>query len=109
MKKSFLIILSLLGLTFAAHAKVEVLLNEPFSNNFGEFTLDEQKYPNCTYSSMWYIDQNYQYAKITANTAGVSKGASDCKLISPVIDTKGYDHLQLRLLNHRMFRKISIC
>lgn len=96
MKKSFLIILNLLGLTFAAHAKVEVLLNEPFSNNFGEFTLDEQKYPNCTYSSMWYIDQNYQYAKITANTAGVSKGASDCKLISPVIDTKGYDHLQLR-------------
>ena len=96
MKKLFLFVLTVLMLSSAGYAQSEILLDEPFSTTWGTFTLDEQKYPNCSYTSMWYIDANYGYAKVTANKGGQSMGASDCKLISPVLDTKGYMQVVLR-------------
>lgn len=79
-----------------AEEKTIVLLDEPFSENLGDFTLSEQKYPGCTYSTMWYVDKNYGYAKVTANKGGSSLGASDCKLISPALDAKGASIISLR-------------
>ena len=96
MKKLFFIFLAVCGLANAGYAQVEELLNEPFATSLGAFTLDEEKYPGCTYASVWYVDQNYQYAKVTANKGGQSMGASDCKLISPVLNTQGCTHVYLR-------------
>ena len=97
MKKVFLpIIIALFGMTIVANAQVEVLLEEPFAESLGSFTLDEQKYPGCTYASMWYVDRTHQYAKVTANKGGQSMGASDCKLISPVLNTQGCTKVVLR-------------
>ena len=96
MKKVFFIFLAIWGLANAGYAQVEELLNEPFATSLGAFTLDEEKYPGCTYASVWYVDQNYQYAKVTANKGGQSMGASDCKLISPVLNTQGCTHVYLR-------------
>ena len=96
MKKLFLILWVFFGVTVAGVAQVEVLLDEPFATSLGAFTLDEQKYPGCTYASMWYVDKTYKYAKVTANKSGQSLGASDCKLISPVLNTQGCTHVYLR-------------
>ncbi len=97
MKKVFLpIIIALFGMTIVTNAQVEVLLEEPFAESLGSFTLDEQKYPGCTYASMWYVDRTHQYAKVTANKGGQSMGASDCKLISPVLNTQGCTKVVLR-------------
>ena len=96
MKKLFLSILTIFVISMAGYAQSEILLDEPFSKSLGSFTLDEQKYPNCSYSSMWYVDVNYGYAKVTANKGGQSLGASDCKLISPVLNTEGYMQVVLR-------------
>lgn len=96
MKKLFLILWVFFGVTVAGVAQVEVLLDEPFATSLGAFTLDEQKYPGCTYESMWYVDKTYKYAKVTANKSGQSLGASDCKLISPVLNTLGCTHVYLR-------------
>ena len=96
MKKLFLILWAFFGVTVAGVAQVEVLLDEPFATSLGAFTLDEQKYPGCTYASMWYVDKTYKYAKVTANKSGQSLGASDCKLISPVLNTQGCTHVYLR-------------
>lgn len=96
MKKLFLAILTIFVISMAGYAQSEILLDEPFSKSLGSFTLDEQKYPNCSYSSMWYVDVNYGYAKVTANKGGQSLGASDCKLISPVLNTEGYMQVVLR-------------
>ena len=96
MKKIVLIITTLFWVTIAALGQVEILLDEPFATSFGSFTLDEQKYPNCTYTSIWRIDQNYQCAKATVNNGGQSMGATDCKLISPIVNTTGYSQLILR-------------
>ena len=95
MKRFFflILVLSTIGL---ANAESVVLLDEPFSESFGSFTLDEDKYPGCTYASMWYVDKTYKHAKVTANQGGVSKGASDCKLISPAMDTQGASKVVLR-------------
>lgn len=95
MKKFFFFIFAF-GAIVCAKAESVVLLDEPFSESFGSFTLDEQKYAGCTYNSMWYVDKNYKYAKITANQGGVSKGASDCKLISPKLDAAGASSVILR-------------
>ena len=96
MKKVFLIIIiALFGITKVINAQVEVLLEEPFAESLGSFTLDEQKYPGCTYASMWYVDRTHQYAKVTANKGGQSMGASDCKLISPELNTEGCIHVYL--------------
>lgn len=96
MKKLFLILWVLAGWMPAAYAQVEVLLEEPFAESLGSFTLDEQKYPGCTYASMWYVDRSYKYAKVTANKGGQSLGASDCKLISPILNTQGCTKVVLR-------------
>lgn len=96
MKKLFLIILTIYATTVVGHAQTEVLMQESFSKSLGAFTLDEQKYPDCTYASMWYVDSNYGYAKVTANKGGQSQGASDCKLISPVLNAQGYEQVVLR-------------
>ena len=96
MKKLFLILWVFFGVTVAGAAQVEVLLDEPFATSLGAFTLDEQKYPGCTYASMWYVNSSYGYAKVSANVGGVSQGASDCKLISPVLNTQGCTHVYLR-------------
>ncbi len=96
MKKLFLIILTIYVTTVVGHAQTEVLMQESFSKSLGAFTLDEQKYPGCTYASMWYVDSNYGYAKVTANKGGQSQGASDCKLISPVLNAQGYEQVVLR-------------
>ena len=96
MKKLFLILWVFFGVTVVGVAQVEVLLDEPFATSLGAFTLDEQKYPGCTYASMWYVDKTYKYAKVTANKSGQSLGASDCKLISPVLNTQGCTHVYLR-------------
>ena len=96
MKKLFLILWVLAGWMPVAYAQVEVLLEEPFAESLGSFTLDEQKYPGCTYASMWYVDRTHQYAKVTANKGGQSMGASDCKLISPVLNTQGCTKVVLR-------------
>ena len=97
MKKVFLIIIiALFGITKVTNAQVEVLLEEPFAESLGSFTLDEQKYPGCTYASMWYVDRTHQYAKVTANKGGQSLGASDCKLISPILNTQGCTKVVLR-------------
>ena len=89
MKKVFLVMIVLLEVALMTNAQVEVLLEESFAESLGSFTLDEDKYPNCTYASMWYVDRAYKYAKVTANKSGQSMGASDCKLISPVLNTEG--------------------
>ncbi len=96
MKKLFLIILTIYVTTVVGHAQTEVLMQESFSKSLGAFTLDEQKYPGCTYATMWYVDSNYGYAKVTANKGGQSQGASDCKLISPVLNAQGYEQVVLR-------------
>lgn len=96
MKKSFLLVLTIFVISIAGYAQSEILLDEPFSNSLGAFTLDEQKYPGCAYSSMWYVNSSYGYAKVSANVGGQSQGASDCKLISPVLNTKGYMQVVLR-------------
>lgn len=96
MKKSFLLVLTIFVISIAGYAQSEILLDEPFSNLLGAFTLDEQKYPGCAYSSMWYVNSSYGYAKVSANVGGQSQGASDCKLISPVLNTKGYMQVVLR-------------
>lgn len=96
MKKMLLTIMTLLLVAISGFAQVEVLLEEPFAESLGAFTLDEQKYPGCTYASMWYVDKTYKYAKVTANKSGQSLGASDCKLISPVLNTQGCIHVYLR-------------
>lgn len=96
MKKLFLILWVLAGWMPIAYAQVEVLLEEPFAESLGSFTLDEQKYPGCTYASMWYVDRSYKYAKVTANKGGQSLGASDCKLISPILNTQGCTKVVLR-------------
>lgn len=96
MKKLFLILWVLAGWMPAAYAQVEVLLEEPFAESLGSFTLDEQKYPGCTYASMWYVDRSYKYAKVTANKGGQSLGASDCKLMSPILNTQGCTKVVLR-------------
>ena len=95
-EKLFLIILTIYVTTVVGHAQTEVLMQESFSKSLGAFTLDEQKYPGCTYASMWYVDSNYGYAKVTANKGGQSQGASDCKLISPVLNAQGYEQVVLR-------------
>jgi hypothetical protein len=87
MKKVLLTVMTLLLVAISGYAQVEILLDEPFTESLGSFTLDEQKYPGCTYASMWYVDKTYKYAKVTANKSGQSLGASDCKLISPVLNT----------------------
>ena len=96
MKKMFFAIMAFGLVTISGFAQVEVLLEEPFAESLGSFTLDEQKYPGCTYASMWYVDKTYKYAKVTANKSGQSLGASDCKLISPVLNTQGCTHVYLR-------------
>ena len=96
MKKVLLTVMTLLLVAISGFAQVEVLLEEPFAESLGSFTLDEQKYPGCTYTSMWYVDKTYKYAKVTANKSGQSLGASDCKLISPVLNTQGCTHVYLR-------------
>ena len=96
MKKLFLILWAIAGWMPVAYAQVEVLLEEPFAESLGSFTLDEQKYPGCTYASMWYVDRSYKYAKVTANKGGQSLGASDCKLISPILNTQGCTKVVLR-------------
>ena len=96
MKKMFFAIMAFGLVTISGFAQVEVLLEEPFAESLGSFTLDEQKYPGCTYASMWYVDKTYKYAKVTANKSGQSLGASDCKLISPVLNTQGCIHVYLR-------------
>ena len=96
MKKMLLTIMTLLLVAISGFAHVEVLLEEPFAESLGAFTLDEQKYPGCTYASMWYVDKTYKYAKVTANKGGQSMGASDCKLISPVLNTQGCTKVVLR-------------
>lgn len=96
MKKSFLLVLTVFVISIAGYAQSEILLDEPFSNSLGAFTLDEQKYPGCAYSSMWYVNSSYGYAKVSANVGGQSQGASDCKLISPVLNTQGYMQVVLR-------------
>lgn len=96
MKKLFLILWVLAGWMPVAYAQVEVLLEESFAESLGSFTLDEQKYPGCTYASMWYVDRSYKYAKVTANKGGQSLGASDCKLISPILNTQGCTKVVLR-------------
>ena len=96
MKKLFLILWALAGWMPVAYAQVEVLLEEPFAESLGSFTLDEQKYPGCTYASMWYVERSYKYAKVTANKGGQSLGASDCKLISPILNTQGCTKVVLR-------------
>ena len=96
MKKVLLTIMTLLLVAISGFAQVEILLDEPFTESLGAFTLDEQKYPGCTYASMWYVDKTYKYAKVTANKSGQSLGASDCKLISPVLNTQGCTHVYLR-------------
>ena len=96
MKKVFFIFLAILGWSVAGYAQSEILLEEPFAESLGSFTLDEQKYPGCTYATMWYVDKSYKHAKVTANQSGSSKGASDCKLISPIVNTEGYAQLALR-------------
>lgn len=96
MKKLSLILWAILGWVAVAYTQVEVLLDEPFAESFGSFTLDEQKYPGCTYASMWYVDRTHQYAKVTANKGSQSMGASDCKLISPVLNTQGCTKVVLR-------------
>ena len=95
MKKTLLTIMTLLLVAISGFAQVEILLDEPFTESLGSFTLDEQKYPGCTYASMWYVDKN-KYAKVTANKSGQSLGTSDCKLISPVLNTQGCTHVYLR-------------
>ena len=74
----------------------QVLLEESFAESFGSFTLDEQKYPDCTYATMWYVDKTNKYAKITANQGGTSKGESDCKLISSKLNADGATRVVLR-------------
>ena len=96
MKKLFLILWAIAVWMPVAYAQVEVLLEEPFAESLGSFTLDEQKYPGCTYASMWYVDRSYKYAKVTANKGGQSLGASDCKLISPILNTQGCTKVVLR-------------
>lgn len=96
MKKLSLILWAILGWVSVAYTQVEILLDEPFAESLGSFTLDEQKYPGCTYASMWYVDLTHQYAKVTANKGGQSMGASDCKLISPVLNTQGCTKVVLR-------------
>ena len=96
MKKLFLILWAIAGWMPVAYAQVEMLLEEPFAESLGSFTLDEQKYPGCTYASMWYVDRSYKYAKVTANKGGQSLGASDCKLISPILNTQGCTKVVLR-------------
>lgn len=96
MKKVLLTVMTLLLVAVSGFAQVEILLDEPFTESLGAFTLDEQKYPGCTYASMWYVDKTYKYAKVTANKSGQSLGASDCKLISPVLNTQGCTHVYLR-------------
>lgn len=96
MKKYISALVCLFLLSTWCHAQVDVLLDEPFSSSFGSFTLDEEKYPGCTYQTVWYIDKNYKYAKVTANKSGQSMGASDCKLVSPTLNTTGYAQLTLR-------------
>ena len=96
MKKVLLTVMTLLLVAISGFAQVEILLDEPFTESLGAFTLDEQKYPGCTYASMWYVDKTYKYAKVTANKSGQSLGASDCKLISPVLNTQGSTHVYLR-------------
>ena len=96
MKKVLLTVMTLLLVAISGYAQVEVLLEEPFAESLGSFTLDEQKYPGCTYASMWYVDKTYKYAKVTANKSGQSLGASDCKLISPMLNTQGCTHVYLR-------------
>ena len=96
MKKVLLTVMTLLLVAISGYAQVEILLDEPFTESLGAFTLDEQKYPGCTYASMWYVDKTYKYAKVTANKSGQSLGASDCKLISPVLNTQGCTHVYLR-------------
>ena len=96
MKKLFLILWAIAGWMPVAYTQVEVLLEEPFAESLGSFTLDEQKYPGCTYASMWYVDRSYKYAKVTANKGGQSLGASDCKLISPILNTQGCTKVVLR-------------
>ena len=96
MKKLFLILWAIAGWMPIAYTQVEVLLEEPFAESLGSFTLDEQKYPGCTYASMWYVDRSYKYAKVTANKGGQSLGASDCKLISPILNTQGCTKVVLR-------------
>ena len=96
MKKVLLTVMTLLLVAISGFAQVEILLDEPFTESLGAFTLDEQKYPGCTYASMWYVDKTYKYAKVTANKSGQSLGASDCKLISPVLNTQGCTHVYLR-------------
>ena len=96
MKKLFLVLFIGFSITVSGYAQVEILLDEPFTESLGAFTLDEQKYPGCTYASMWYVDKTYKYAKVTANKSGQSLGASDCKLISPVLNTEGLSKVLLR-------------
>ena len=96
MKKLFLILWAIAAWMPVAYTQVEVLLEEPFAESLGSFTLDEQKYPGCTYASMWYVDRSYKYAKVTANKGGQSLGASDCKLISPILNTQGCTKVVLR-------------
>lgn len=96
MKKTLLTIMTLLLVAISGYAQVEILLDEPFTESLGAFTLDEQKYPGCTYASMWYVDKTYKYAKVTANKSGQSLGTSDCKLISPVLNTEGLSKVLLR-------------
>lgn len=95
MKKLFFLFIALFAVMLAKAESV-VLLDEPFSESLGSFTLDEQKYPGCTYASMWYVDKTYKYAKVTANQGGNSKGASDCKLISPKLNAEGASSVILR-------------
>lgn len=95
MKKFFFLFIILFAVVLAKAESV-VLLDEPFSESLGAFTLDELKYPGCTYASMWYVDKTYKYAKVTANQGGNSKGVSDCKLISPKMNAEGASSVILR-------------
>ena len=48
MKKLFLVLFIGFSITVSGYAQVEILLDEPFTESLGAFTLDEQKYPGCT-------------------------------------------------------------
>jgi len=101
MKKIFLLYLGLF-IAFSAHAEEVELLNETFATSFGSFTLDEQPYPGCTYESVWYINTDYGYAYINVNNGTSSRGASDCKLVSPEIDCAEKDSVILTF-NHTTY------
>lgn len=89
MKKGILTCLLASVMTvFSVNAEETVLLNETFATDLGNFTLDEQPYPGCTYASVWYWNSynGAGYAYINVNAGSTSRGACNCKLVSPIID-----------------------